>query len=209
MRFPILTTAIALCLALPSLAQDAKKGTPKEATTQKLKGMSFAGERATTTLAAFSEDFSVAHMATINHGQPEWHADYDKQMDMLKGKISRLGKDMWTTYMSNAAIELGGTKIPAGSYVIGLQCDKDGKFALAFLDSSKAMKDGLLPFGPQNWKPDFVAPVTLNKDASTTVVEKMTMTFKADEKEAGKGAFTLAWGKHTLTAPAMLQVSAK
>lgn len=200
----------AICLALPATAQDAKVS-PKEASATKapkMRGMGFPGERVTTSLAVFAEDFSRGYMASINYGQPEWHAEYDAMIDKVKGKMNRLGKDMWTTLMSTAPIEIGGTKIPAGSYVLGLQCDNEGKFALAFLDSTKAMKDGLMPSGPQNWKPDFTAPVTLNKDANDSVVQQMTMEFKADAKEPGKGTFTLSWGKHTLTAPAVLHFSA-
>lgn len=196
MRFPFLPAALAaLCFAHP-------------ATAQKLGGHAFTGERAATTLAVFADDFSVAHMTSIVHGQPEWKAEYDNQFDMLKGKLNRLGKDWWTTLMTSTELEFGGTKIPAGSYVVGLACDKDGAFSLAIQDASKAMKAGAHPFGPQTWKPDFTVPMTLNKDAAKDVVAKMAMKFEADKKDAGKGTFTIAWGKHTLTAPVTMIVSA-
>lgn len=196
MRFPFFTAALAaLCFALP-------------ATAQKLSGMAFNGQRAASTLAVFADDFSTAHMCSITHGQPEWHAEYDGMLDKLKGKTNRLGKDWWTTLMTSAPIEFGGSKIPAGCYVVGLHCDQEGKFSLALLSAAKAMANVTHPFGPQNWTPEFTAPLTLNKDAAKEVVSKMTMTFTADEKEAGKGTFTLAWGKHTLTAPVMMHVHA-
>ncbi len=191
MRFPFVTAAIAaLCFALP-------------ATAQKLTGASVTGQRAETRMMVFNDDFSVFAMASLTHGQPDWKAEYDGMMDKLKGKLNRLGKDWFTTLINSSEMEIGGTKIPAGSYVMALHCDKDGKFALAFMDSTKAMKHGILPWSG-DWTPEFTAPLTLNKDVAKDVVGKMTMTFTADKDGAGKGTFTLAWGKHTLTAPAML-----
>lgn len=212
MHFPILSATLAtLCLALPTFAQEghAPTGKPKEASAQKFKGMAFAGERAATTLAMFSDDFSVGYMASIQHGQPKWKAEYDTQIDMLKGKVNRLGKDFWTTLQTSTDLEFGGTKIAAGSYCVALACSADGEFSLALVDASKAMKAGALPFGPQKWKADYDVPLTLHKDAAEDVVEQMTMTFDADQTTPGKGMFTLAWGKHTLTAPVMMHAPTK
>jgi hypothetical protein len=207
MHTSILTTALAaLCLTLPTFAQEgsAPAAKPKEASAQKFRGMAFPGERASTTLAMFNDDFTVGYMASIQHGQPEWQDEYDGMMDKLKGKTNRLGKDFWTTLMTTTDLEFGGTKIAAGSYVAALSCSKEGEFSLSLLDSGKAMKAGTLPFGPQNWKADYNVPLTLHKDSADEVVEKMTMAISADKAVAGKGEFTLAWGKHTLTAPVQL-----
>lgn len=184
MRFPSLTAAIAaLLFALPTAAQDV----------QVFGGQS---ERACSTMVLFGKN--IAAGITVTHGQPEWQPQYDDMLDKLKGKLNRLGKDMWTTFMNSVDVEIGGTTIPAGSWVVGLHCDQDGKFGLAFLDATKAMKQGLMPFGPQKWTPDHLAPLELHKDASKEVVEKMTMVLKADEKDPMHGTFTLSWGKHQL-----------
>ena len=191
MRFPFVTAALAaLCFALPTTAQ-------------KITGASATGTRAETRMMVFNDDFSVFAMASLTHGQPEWKAEYDGMMDKLKGKLNRLGKDWFTTLITSSEIEMGGTKIPAGSYVLGLACDKDGKFSLAFMDSTKAMKAGISPFSG-DWTPEFTAPLELHKDSAKEVVSKMTMKFDATKDGAGKGTFTLAWGKHTLTAAATL-----
>jgi hypothetical protein len=195
MRIPFLTAALAaLCLALPTTAQ-------------KLEGHDDGAMRAETRLMVFTPDFSVFAMASLTHGQPDWKPEYDGMMDKLKGKTNRLGKDWFTTLITSSEFEIGGTKLAPGSYVVGLHCDKEGKFALAFMDSTKAMKDGVNPF--MEWKPEMVASLTLNKDVAAEAVAKMTMTFKADKDGAGKGTFTLAWGKHTLTTPCQLHAPKK
>lgn len=206
MNFPILTSTLAaLCLTLPTLAQEghAPAAKPKEASAQKLTGASGGSQRAETRMMVFNDDFSVFAMASLTHGQPMWKPEYDGMLDKVKGRMNRLGKDWFTTLITSSELEIGGSKIAPGSYVVGLHCDKDGKFALALMDSSKAMKAGLTPFTPE-WKPEITAPLTLNKDAAAEIVEEMTMTFAATDGGAGKGTFTLAWGKHTLTAPVML-----
>jgi len=172
------------------------------ATAQKLGGMAAGSTRAETRIMAATEDFSVFTMASLTHGQPEWNASYDAMLDKLKGKVNRLGKDWFTTLITLSELEIGGAKIAPGSYIVGLHCDKDGKFALALMDSTKAMKEKVYP--GMDFKPEVVCPLTLNKDAAKEVVSKMTMTFDAKQEDGGKGTFTLAWGKHTLTAPVQI-----
>ena len=158
-------------------------------------------------MMVFNDDFTVFAMASLTHGQPMWQGKYDGMLDKGEGRINRLGKDWWTTLITSAPLEIGGSKIPAGSYVVGLECDDSGKFSLALMDSSKAMQDGVTPFS-DDWTPQIKAPLTLNKDTAKESVAKMTMTFEAEKDGAGKGSFTLAWGKHTLTAPVMLHAPA-
>lgn len=190
MRFPLLTAALAaLCFALPTTAQ-------------KIQGADGGAMRNETRLMVFNDDYSVFAMASLTHGQPIWQDSYDGMLDKLKGKNNRLGKDWFTTLITSSEFEIGGTKVAPGSYILGLFCDKDGKFSLSFMDSSKAMKEGVNPF--MDWKPEFMAPLTLNKDVAKESVSKMTMTFKAEQGGGGKGNFTMAWGKHTLTAPCQL-----
>lgn len=194
MRFPILSAALAaLCFALP-------------ATAQKMTSQSQTGTRAETRMAVMAEDFSKFAIVSLTHGQPEWKAEYDGMLDKLKGKLNRLGKDWFTTMVCSGPMEIGGSKIPAGYYIVGLHCDEKGQFALAFMDAGQATRHGITPFSP--WKPEFTAPLTLNKGVAKEDVKLMTMTFAHDEKNPGAGTFTLAWGKHTLTAPVMLHTDA-
>ena len=187
MRTPLISAAFAaVCFALPTTAQ-------------KVQVFGGNSQRAASTMVLFGQDMMAG--ITVVHGQPEWKDEYSGMMDKLKGRTNRLGKDLWTTFMTSLPIEIGGAKIAPGSYCVGLHCDDAGKFSLAMIDSSKAMKKGLMPFGPQNWKPDAVAPMTLNKDVSDESQQKMLMTLAASKNDPMVGTFTLAWGPHTLTAP--------
>jgi hypothetical protein len=191
MRFPLLTQALAaLCLTVPVAAQ---KVTATGASTM----------RAETRIVAFTEDFTKFAMASLTYGQPEWKAEYDAQIDSLKGKTNRLGKDWFTTLITSSELELGGVKIAPGSYIVGVHVDAEGKFALALMDSTKAMQQKVNPF--TDWKPEITVPVTMGKGNAPESVQKMTMTFEAKPTdEGGKGTLTIAWGKHALSCPAML-----
>ena len=195
MRLPALSAVLmTISLATPAVAQGPQV-------------YNFESKRADSSLVLFDNDM----MAGINvtHGQPSWKDEYTSMLDKLKGNTHRLGKNLWTTFMTSVPISLGGTMVKPGSYVVALKCDKDGHFALAMVNSNKAMKKGLLPFAPNNWKPDVVTPLKLNKDISKESVSKMLMTLRADKKDAMKGLFTLAWGPHTLTADLKILPAAK
>ena len=188
MRYSLISAAFAaLCLALPTTAQDVQVFGEES------------GSRHCSTQGLWGSKGMIGAM-TLTHGQPIWQDKYNAQFDTLKGKTNRLGKNLWTTFATTIPVAIGGVTVPAGNYVVGLHCDKDGKFGLAMLDGTKAMKTGAVPFGPQTWTPDVVTPLKLNKDITKDSVEKMTMTIALDKKSPMNGTFTLAWGPHTLTA---------
>ncbi len=167
----------------------------------------FEGPRHATNVVLFSSEMAAG--VTVVHGQPAWKDEYTGMLGMLKGKTHRLGKDLWTTLMTSAAIDIGGVKVAPGCYCVGLHCDEDGAFSLAMMDATKAMKKGLMPFGPQTWKPELTAPVKLNKDALEKPMDKMVMSLKGDRDDRMQGTFTIAWGPHTLTAPIKIHAPKK
>jgi hypothetical protein len=195
MRSHLITAALAaICFTLP-------------ATAQKVRVFGGIGQRASTSVLFFGEN--VMGAVTIVHGEPQWQPSYDGRIDEVKGKLLRLGKDLWTTYMSSVDVEIGGVNVPAGSYVVGLQCDEDGNFGLAFLDATKALKNGTMPFGAQTWTPDVVAPLALKRNASEEVVSKLKMELTADEEDPPSGNVTLSWGKHQLHAALKIHIAEK
>ena len=167
----------------------------------------FDGPRHATNVVLFSAEAAAG--VTVVHGQPAWKDEYTGMLGMLKGKTHRLGKDLWTTLMTSAPVDIGGVKVAPGCYCVGLHCDEDGAFSLAMMDATRAMKKGLMPFGPQTWKPELVAPVELNKNALKKPAQKMVMSLTADSKDRTKGTFTIAWGPHTLTAPVAIHAPKK
>ena len=192
MRSLLLSAAFAAsCLLAPSTAQE-------------MRGFAMSGNRHSTTLAIFSSDFSSAAMATLSHGQPEWHDKYTAMLDKFHGTTQRLGANWWTTLMNTTTLELGGAKIEPGCWCLAVHIDDHGELSLVMINAGKAMMHGLMPFFPNTWKPDHTAHLKLHKNATDKAVERMTMTFAADQEHVGHGTLTIAWGPHELTADAVL-----
>jgi len=190
MRLPILSAAFAaLCLALPTSAQ-------------KIHIFGGNGTRAQTSQLFFGE--KVMGGMQFVYSQPKWKDSNDAMLEKLKGGLHRLGMDWWTTFNTTVEVEFGGVKVPAGCYVVGIECSKEGKFSLALLDASKAMKASAMPFptdektGAMNWKPEILVPLEFQKGTAKEVVELMTMTLTLGEDL--KGSYTLTWGKHVASA---------
>jgi|SRR5687767_2110084 len=138
-------------------------------------------------------------MVCVQYGQPEWKADYDSQMEGLKGKSVRLGKDYWTTLNTTMPLEIGGAKLTPGPYYLGLQCDAEGNFHLAIMKAEAADKAGMAPFMEDAWKIDHTA--ALKKTASDKPADKLTIDLDPDAKDPSLLTLKITWGKHVLTVP--------
>jgi hypothetical protein len=163
-------------------------------------------DRKASTVFVFTDSFEVLAGVSISYSQPNWQDSYDGMLETLKGSnYSRLGKNWWTTLDTVGTVEIGGMKIEAGSYYLGLACGKDGAFSVLIFDSKQAMKTGWLPFTTALFtgeaKPQTKAPLTLAKDSLKEVVLKMEIEIAADKKDPATGKFSIRWGKRELSAP--------
>jgi len=152
--------------------------------------------------AEMTNGFTPHGAVSINYSQPEWKDSYDAVLASGKfnGTAQRLGKNWWTSLDTTVALEIGGTKIEAGSYYLGIQVDKDGKMGLMVIDAKSSNQHGWLPFVAAQWKAVAVAPLELKKDAHKESQLKMLIAISADQADTSKGTFSIRWGKHELRA---------
>lgn len=167
-------------------------------------------DRKASTVFVFNDSFEALAGVSISYSQPNWQDSYNGMLEKLKGNYTRLGKNWWTTFDTVGTLEIGGTKIEAGSYYLGLAVGQDGAFSLLLFDSKQAMKTGLLPFTTALFrgeaKAETKAPLTLAKDSLKEVVVKMEIEIAADKKDPATGKFSIRWGKHELSAPVTFQI---
>jgi hypothetical protein len=103
-------------------------------------------DRTSSTVIVSSDTSGILAAVNIDYSQPSWQESYDACWSSSRATThgsARTGGPPWTTV---GALEIGGTRIDAGSYYLGLEVGKDGAFSLLSFDSKQAMKTGLLPF---------------------------------------------------------------
>jgi hypothetical protein len=191
-RIPFLTSSLlALSLATPAVAQL----------------QVFGGEAPRMAATRIFWDNGPVGMVCIQYGQPEWKAEYDGMLGKLVGQSLRLGKDFWTTLNTSCALTVGGTKIPAGSYYLGLKCDEDGGFHLLVLRAEPADAKGWAPFMPEQWQPDFA--IAMKKDKVAESAAKMAIALGGGEKSPTALTLSIQWGTHRLSAPVAVHLGEK
>lgn len=191
MRIPLLTSILIAFVVLPGLrAQQIPGGTSTE--------------RRSVMLCTFAASHELLVAVSIGYSPAEWRTEYDGMLGQ-RWNYSRLGKDWWTTFDSATPVDIGGTRIEAGSYYLGTGAGADGGMQLLLFESGTAMKAGLLPWTTALYrgdaKPQYTVPMTFAKDSLKEPAARLEITITASEKDPANGTLSLRWGKHELSAP--------
>lgn len=162
-------------------------------------------DRTATTVVISAEDGVPLSAVSISYGQSTWRAHFEGQMDAVKDtNYSQLGKGWWTTFDTVGTVEIGGVKVEAGSYYLGIRFAADGAMSLLFFDSKQAMKDALLPATTALYtgekRPLVTAPMVFARTANNDVATKLAIAITADEKDPSKGKLVMRWGPFEATA---------
>lgn len=163
-------------------------------------------DRKSTSALLLDESFVPQAGVAIDYSAPTWKEEYNGMLDKLKGRDARLGKNFWTTFSTMTDCEVGGTKIAAGSYFLGLRCDKDGNFHLLVLDQATNLKAKAAPWMANTWKGGVACAMTLAKDSLADSAELMQIEVAMSEQDPAAGKLSIRWGKHELWAPLKLVV---
>ena len=165
----IVSTIIAS--ALPLMAQQ-KRISPHE-TISTVIGDRRTGDRITITYGRpYTKDPKTGEPRKIWGGLVPW------------GKADRLGADEATLFITQQAIQIGETAIPAGAYTLYTVPSDTGPFKLAF--STNLGKWGV----PVDETHD-LARVDMKKDALDKPVDQLTLA--VDKDPAGGGVFKIMW----------------
>ena len=162
-------------------------------------------DRTATTVSISAEDHTLLAAASISYGKATWRESFEPQMDSVKGSsYCQLGKGWWTTFDTVSTVDIGGVKVEAGSYYLGVRFAEDGAMSLLVFDARQAMKDGLLPRTTALYtgekKPVAVVPMAFARSAGKDVAAKLGIEFTADEKDPSKGKLVMRWGPFEATA---------
>lgn len=161
---------------------------------------------AATRILVSGQNFTPVGMVCVQYGQPTWSAAHQAELDSAKGKQFRLGKDYWTTLNTSCALTIGGVKVAAGSYYLGLKADAEGAFHLLVISSATADAKKWAPWTDAEWKADFTCPLARTAIETEAAVMKMSLVGKAEAP--AEMTFSIQWGKHQLAAPVVAELSA-
>src|SRR5262245_35504868 len=169
-------------------------------------------DRRAATVFVANDNSETLAAVSVSYSPPSWNDSYDGMLKALESSnYTRLGKGWWTTFDTVGLVEIGGTKIEAGSYYLGLAVGKDGAFSLLLFDSRQAMKNGLLPGNTALYRGEVAAaakaPLQFAMDSLQEVVVKIEIEITADMKDPSTGRFSIRWGRHELSAPVKFQLA--
>ena len=141
----------------------------------------------------------------VLHYEPTvWRKEYAVELKREKAERFRLGAGYWTTLHNGADLSLGGKKLPAHVWHLGLQRSADAKWCLVFLDSVKVARGGLVSGSDRDAKPDVVVPLDIVRGKQE--VARLEIRLRG-EKQFGRAAIELAWGPFACTVPMRVGVT--
>jgi hypothetical protein len=160
------------------------------------------GECKTSTVFFYNRaENKLAGSFEFSYGSPVWQGAHEKATGSM-----RLGKDGWARLDTSVPLTLGGVKIPAGNWYLGLNKTKD-QFSLMVMEA-KALRGKMVPpWMTSSVKAKINAPLEHEKVEESQ--ENLLITAAAGKKDPTKCTFTLRWGKHKLTAALVAHLGEK
>jgi len=139
----------------------------------------------------------------IDYGRPVWKKEYEESATfdaMTRGKIWRMGSNFWSILDTQLPLSIGGKKVPAGFYYLGLHRSEEGsEWSLVFIDPGRVRKARLDAFQIEKAPVEFEALMSVAK--AETRAEKLTITLSYPKGDIKHVTMRVAWGNLALSAP--------
>jgi hypothetical protein len=162
--------------------------------------------RVATRLAFWTRDYGAPlGQACIEYAQPAWKDEYEQRFEQARSTRVRLGSDFWTTLDTNTTMSVADRTVPIGQWYLGLSCSEKGEWSLAVYSPERVRDVKGDASDTPSLKP--VIEARLAHARSETSVEKLTIDLKKREEAFGEGTLVIAWGKHVLSAPIVMNVA--
>lgn len=142
----------------------------------------------------------------LSYSAPVWKDEYNGMIKSKKQGTMRLGKDGWTRFVNGMPIMIGGVKLPAGSWCLGLAKQENG-FSLMVLSAAMVQKKKIPSWETANQISDINIPLTHSQVESCA--DTLSMTLQKNGKDVTKPSFVLRWGKHKFTAAIQAKITVK
>ena len=145
---------------------------------------------------------AAAGQFVIDYGRPVWKKEYEdpaKFDAMTRGKIWRMGSNFWSILDTQLPLSIGGKRVPAGFYYLGLHRSEEGsEWSLVFIDPAGVRKGRLDAFQIEKAPVEFEASMSIAK--AETQPEKLTITLSHPKDDIKHVTMQVAWGNLALSA---------
>lgn len=146
---------------------------------------------------------TAAGQFAIDYGRPVWKKEYEDPVKfdaMTRGKIWRMGSNFWTVLDTQLPLSIGGRRVSAGVYYLGLHRSEEGsEWSLVFINATAVRKRHLDAFQIENAPVEFEASMSMDK--AQTKTEKLTITLSYPKDDVRRVTVRVAWGDLVLAAP--------
>ena len=135
----------------------------------------------------------------LHYGAAAWRESHGAEVVRKRDGRFRLGVGFWAALHTNIELELGGKRVPANIWYLGLHRSAAAEWSLTLMDSSKVARSGEISGATRDVKPDLEVPMQLER--GLPVVKDLRLEFVIDKKKFGGGSLHLRWGEFRLSAP--------
>jgi hypothetical protein len=142
-----------------------------------------------------------AGQVAIDHGQPRWQAAFDGFLKQPTGKRWRFGENFWTTLDTNMELDLGGVRVPVGSYYCVLQNTAKDGVQLVLLEPAAVRGQRLDAYEAAKTSGGILVPLQHGEAAP---VSRLRIELSVDRQQKDGGALTIRFGSHELSAPLVM-----
>ncbi len=195
-----LTAALALAFAAPAFSQ-AEKQPAKKQPAPAIPGAGTGGATPHYTTSTVIGTRAEGSRVTITYGRPfAVHPRKGGEPRKIWGglvawdKADRLGADEATTILTQHALVIGGTTIPAGIHTLYIIPSENGVSKLAF---SKKVGDWGVPVNVDN----DLARVDLKKEGLSDSVDQLTITIENGPAASLTGTIKIKWERTQFSLP--------
>ena len=147
----------------------------------------------------FAGGFERPGEVSIHYGAAAWRAEYAGAIKGEKATHYRLGTGFWASLHSSVELHLGGKRVPASVWYLGLHRAADNNWQLSLMDAAKLHRTGLTSGSTRDAVSDLLVPMVLKEDLKPQQQLSIRLAQGKDRTKPGYGELVLRWGPYQLS----------
>lgn len=156
-------------------------------------------EERTATRLLFRMDVEQPAEVAVHYQPTDWREEFQQLAEQPQAQRFRLSTGFWTSLHSNVDLMLGGKKIPAGIWYLGLRRAEGGAWHLSLYENNKIRQRRAISGETRILKPDLEVHFDLEKEER--VQDRLQIRLCAGEDKPQQGSLQMSWGPYRAKLP--------